>query len=195
LAIRLFLKNLEAIAFTSTVTFGKYGKPINIVPTHYLKWMLDKQTDYKHNLHLLEFRKLYALRILTRLSHYDPELVPREVLHTAIMSRGSAPTRQRVASIWTPVSGINTIVQVWKAVDNGYNSIQGVYVLKTTHLFTILTSMFACLSTSSRSSLTLQCRMRTISSPPRLWIRNSNVIKQKVDGDPWQSQRQGVWTK
>jgi uncharacterized protein (DUF3820 family) len=78
LAIRLFLKNLEAIAFTSTVTFGKYGgKPINIVPTHYLKWMLDKQTDYKHNLHLLEFRKLYALRMLTRLSHYDPELVPR----------------------------------------------------------------------------------------------------------------------
>jgi uncharacterized protein (DUF3820 family) len=121
LAIRLFLKNLEAIAFTSTVTFGKYsGKPINIVPTHYLKWMLDKQTDYKHNLHLLEFRKLYALRMLTRLSHYDPELVPREVLHTAIMSRGLCPRLgNAVASNLDPVSGINTIVQVWKAVDNG----------------------------------------------------------------------------
>jgi hypothetical protein len=64
--------------------------------------MLDKQTDYKHNLHLLEFRKLYALRMLTRLSHYDPELVPREVLHTAIMSRALPRLGNAVAPEFGP---------------------------------------------------------------------------------------------
>lgn len=106
MALKLFLKNLEAIAFTSTVTFGKYnGKTISKVPTHYLKWMLDKQADYKHNLHLLEFRKLYALRMLTRLSHYDPDSIsPIDV--QAMRSHDS-------------LTGLQTVVQIWKAVDNG----------------------------------------------------------------------------
>jgi hypothetical protein len=60
----------------------------------------DKQTDYKHNLHLLEFRKLYALRILTRLSHYDPELVPRGAAYRDNVE-GSLRLGNAVASIWT----------------------------------------------------------------------------------------------
>jgi hypothetical protein len=49
LAIRLFLKNLEAIAFTSTVTFAERETDqhsANSLP----QMDADKQTDYKHNL-------------------------------------------------------------------------------------------------------------------------------------------------
>jgi hypothetical protein len=124
--------------------------------------------------------------MLTRLSHYDPELVPRE-LHTAIMSRGALPRLGNAVLNLDPVSGINTIVQVWKAVDNGVQlDSKGVCSGEDKHLFTILTSMFACPSTSSgvpqryNAGCVRSARLHLKRS------RNSNVIKQKrmVDGDP-----------
>jgi hypothetical protein len=71
----------------------------------------------------------------------------------------------------------------------GYNSIQGVCFEKTTHLFTILTSMFACLpqvqeefSQRYNAGCVRSARLRDFIQK----FKRDQAEEDRVDGDPWQ---------